>query len=92
MEARLAGQRPLADHWHASAITTPADLAAFTREDADEAVSRLTRLGRVYADRLNALTPAQLDDSPGDGWSFRQLAFHVAGSDYYADAVGGLQP
>ena len=34
--------------------------------------------------------PEQLDHSPGPGWTFRQLAFYVAGSDYYADAVGDL--
>lgn len=52
--------------------------------------SRLTRLGRIWADRLTALTPDQLDRSPGAGWTFRQIAFHVADSAYYADAVGDL--
>ncbi|MET8416179.1 hypothetical protein ACWD7C_06580 [Streptomyces sp. NPDC005134] len=42
--------------------------------------------------RLDALTPEQLDRSPGTGWTFRQLAFHVAESIYYADAVGALSP
>ena len=88
MEARLAGHRPVPDHWHASASTTAADLAPFTGPDLDEAVSRLTRLGRIWADRLAALTDEQLDRSPGEGWTFRQLAFHLGGSVYYADAVG----
>ncbi|MEV0975558.1 hypothetical protein [Streptomyces sp. NPDC049915] len=88
LEARLAGEPPLPDHWHASTVTTPADLAPFTREDLDEARSRLTRLARVWAVRLDALTDEQLDESPGDGWSFRELALHTAGSAYYADAVG----
>ncbi|MFF2044540.1 hypothetical protein ACFVVX_29390 [Kitasatospora sp. NPDC058170] len=90
LEARLAGEATRPDHWHASAVTTPADLAPFTAADLDEARSRLTRLGRVWAVRLAALTPAQLDRSPGTGWTFRQLAFHVAESAYYADAVGDL--
>ncbi|MFD7630064.1 hypothetical protein ACFV7Q_29260 [Streptomyces sp. NPDC059851] len=91
LEARLAGQEPQSDHWHASATTTPADLAPFTTEDLDEARSRLVRLGRIWADRLGALSDAQLDRSPGQGWSFRRLAAHVAGSlDYYAGAVGPL--
>ena len=30
--------------------------------------------------------------SPGTGWTFRQLAFHVSGSAYYADALGDLTP
>ena len=29
---------------------------------------------------------------PPAGWTFRQLAFHLAGSVYYADAVGDLTP
>lgn len=90
MEARLAGHPTIPDRWHASGSTTPADLAPFTGEDVDEARSRLTRLGRIWADRLNVLTPDQLDRSPGEGWTFRQIAFHVAESDYYADAVGDL--
>ncbi|MGE7439685.1 hypothetical protein [Kitasatospora sp. NPDC001175] len=89
LEARLAGQEPQPDHWHASATTTPADLAPFTTEDLDEARSRLVRIGRIWADRLEALSDAQLDRSPGQGWPFRLLAAHVAGSlDYYAGAVG----
>ncbi|UXY30709.1 hypothetical protein [Streptomyces sp. HUAS TT20] len=90
LEARLVGQAPQADHWHASAITTAADLAPFTSEDLDEARSRLVRLARIWADRLDVLTDEQLDDSPGAGWSFRELAHHLGGSRYYADAVGRL--
>jgi hypothetical protein len=90
LEARLAGERTVPDRWHASVSTTPADLASFTDEDLDEARSRLIRLGRIWANRLNALTPRQLDHSPGEGWTFRQIAFHVAESAYYAEAVGDL--
>lgn len=90
LEARLAGEEPRPDHWHASAITTGADLAPFTAQDLDEARSRLTRLARIWANRLDALTAEQPDRSPGAGWSFRELARHLAGSTYYADAVGDL--
>ncbi|WP_217134688.1 hypothetical protein [Streptomyces sp. AC558_RSS880] len=90
LEARLAGEEPQPDHWHASLITTGADLAPFTPQDLDEARSRLTRLARVWANRLDALTDEQLDDSPGEGWSFRELARHLTESVYYADAVGDL--
>ncbi|MEU5718605.1 hypothetical protein AB0G71_23055 [Streptomyces sp. NPDC020403] len=92
LEARLAGEETQPDHWHASAVTTPADLAPFTRDDLDEARSRLTRLARIWADRLGSLTAEQLDRSPGTGWTFRALAFHVAESAYYADALGELPP
>ncbi|WP_380285979.1 hypothetical protein [Kitasatospora purpeofusca] len=92
LEARLAGEPTQPDHWHASAATTPADLAPFTPADLDEARSRLTRLARIWSVRLAVLTPEQLDRSPGTGWSFRQLAFHVAESAYYANAVGDLRP
>ncbi|MGW2521752.1 hypothetical protein ACWC09_33005 [Streptomyces sp. NPDC001617] len=90
LEARLAGEEPQPDRWHASATTTEADLAPFTQEDLDEARSRLTRLARIWAHRLGALTDEQLDHSPGEGWSFRELALHLRGSTYYADAVGDL--
>jgi hypothetical protein len=92
-EARLAGHDTLPDHWHASAITTPADLAEFTADDLDEARSRLTRLAGIWADRLNSLTTRGLDVTPGEGWSVRQIAFHLAEAGrYYADAVGDLRP
>ncbi|MFJ3038840.1 MULTISPECIES: hypothetical protein [Streptomyces] len=90
LEARLAGEETQPDHWHASLVTTDADRAAFTAEDLDEARSRLTRLARIWANRLEALTDEQLDHSPGEGWSFRELAAHLTESVYYADAVGDL--
>jgi hypothetical protein len=90
LEARLAGERTIPDRWHASASTTPGDLADFTEQDLDEAKSRLTRLGRIWSARLNTLTPVQLDQSPGQGWTFRQIAFHLTESAYYADSVGDL--
>lgn len=92
VEARLAGVEPQKDVWHASAITTPADQAPFTEEDLDEARSRLTRLGEIWRLRLDALTDEQLDRRTGDGWSVRELAFHVAESAFYADVVGNLAP
>ncbi|MFF2075300.1 hypothetical protein ACFVXG_11175 [Kitasatospora sp. NPDC058162] len=89
VEARLAGEPAAADHWHASNVTTPADLAPFTAADLDEARSRLTRLGGIWAQRVAALSERQLDDSPGTGWSFRQIVCHLAGAAaYYADSVG----
>ncbi|GAA2651779.1 hypothetical protein [Nonomuraea recticatena] len=90
LEARLAGHETVPDRWHASAITTPADLTHFTEQDLEEASSRLLRLARIWSARLNALTSDELDRSPGEGWTFRQIAFHLGGSVYYADAVGDL--
>ncbi|MFI6320398.1 hypothetical protein ACIBG8_22890 [Nonomuraea sp. NPDC050556] len=90
VEARLAGREPYEDRWHASMITTEADLAPFTELDVDEARSRLTRLAQIWAVRLDALTEDELDRSPGAGWSVRQIAFHLEGSVYYADSVGDL--
>jgi hypothetical protein len=90
IEARLAGRPPEPDHWHASAITTPADRAAFTAEDLDEAVSRLRRLALIWEVRLRSLTSEQLDEPAGEAWTLRQVAFHVSESDFYADSVGEL--
>jgi hypothetical protein len=90
LEARLAGRPTEPDHWHASAITTPADLAAFTPDDLDEAGSRLRRLALIWDVRLRSLSEQQLNERAGDAWTLRQLAFHVAESAFYADSVGVL--
>lgn len=90
LEARLAGQVPEPDHWHASAITTQADLAAFTREDLEEARSRLRRLALIWAVRLRSLTDEQLDAPAGEAWTLREVALHLDGSDFYAESVGKL--
>lgn len=87
IEARVAGVPTIPDHWHASAITTAADLTPFTEEDLQEARSRLTRLAQIYEVRLGALTPAELDHRDGDAWSPRQIVLHLKGSRYYADAL-----
>jgi hypothetical protein len=88
IEARLAGVTTIPDRWHASAVTTPADLAPFTSDDLDEARSRLTRLAQIFEVRLRLLSNDRLDQRDGDAWSVRQIAFHLEESLYYADAVG----
>ncbi len=90
LEARLAGRPTEPDRWHASAITTAADLALFTPEDLDEAHSRLRRLALIWDVRLRSLSAGQLDKQDGGAWTLRQLAFHLADSAFYADAVGTL--
>ncbi|MFD5437465.1 hypothetical protein ACFWJ4_35615 [Kitasatospora sp. NPDC127067] len=91
LEARVVGEPTEPDHWHASGVTTPADLAPFTTADLDEARSRLTRLAGIWSRRIRALPDERLDDSPGTGWSFRQIVRHVSGAGYYyADSVGAL--
>jgi hypothetical protein len=90
IEARLAGHEPLPDAWHGSTLTTDADMAPFAGEDVDEARSRLTRLAQIWRVRLGALSPEQMDRTEGEQWSPREIAFHVAESTYYAEAVGHL--
>lgn len=90
VDARIAGIPTIPDRWHASAMTTPADLAPFTPEDLDEADSRLTRLAQMFAVRLGRLSEAELDRRDTRVWSIRQIAFHVEESIYYAQAVGRL--
>jgi hypothetical protein len=92
LEARLAGRPTEPDRWHASAITTPGDLAAFTSDDLDEARSRLRRLALSWDVVLRSLSDEQLDEPAGDAWTFRQIAFHLADSAFYADSVGVLTP
>jgi len=90
VEARLAGQATEPDRWHGSMVTTPADLAPFTADDLDEAVSRLRRLAQLWELRLRSESAGRMDQAEDDAWTLRQVAFHVAGSDFYADAVGDL--
>jgi len=90
VEARLAGEPTIPDRWHASAITTASDLAPFTAEDRDEARSRLARLALVWRVRLDSLDRERLDRREGEAWTIREVAFHLAESSYYADAVGDL--
>ncbi|PZS18925.1 MAG: hypothetical protein DLM57_05375 [Pseudonocardiales bacterium] len=91
VEARLAGRETEPDAWHASAVTTPADLAVFTADDLDEAGSRLRRLALIWELRLRSLTDQQLDEPAGEAWTLRQVAVHVAESAFYADAVGAAE-
>ncbi len=90
VEARVAGRPTEPDAWHGSMVTTPADLAAFTSEDLDEARSRLRRLAQIWDVRLSALSAEQLDAANGSAWSLRQVAFHVTESAFYADSIGAL--
>ncbi|MFI7405199.1 hypothetical protein ACIBW9_32760 [Streptomyces sp. NPDC049541] len=85
----MAGEEPQPDHWRASAMTVEADLAPFAPADLDEARGRLTRLARIWANRLDSLRVDQLDHSPGEGRRFRELALHLKGSTYSAYSVGG---
>ena len=90
IEARLAGRPTQPDRWHGSMLTSASDLAPFTHDDLDEAKSRLRRLALIWEVRLRSLTDQQLDAPAGDSWTLRQVAFHVADSAFYADAVGAL--
>jgi hypothetical protein len=90
IEARIAGRQTEPDTWHASAITSAADLALFTQEDLDEAISRLRRLSLIWDVRVRALPANELDAPRDTAWTVRQVAFHVAESGFYADAVGRL--
>lgn len=90
IEARLAGESTIPDRWHASALTSDADRAPFTAQDRDEAHSRLERLAQLCRVRFRSLDDEQLDRRDGDAWTFREIAFHLAESTYYADAVGDL--
>jgi hypothetical protein len=92
LEAHVAGIDPPPDRWHASAVTTPSDLAPFGPDDLNEARSRLERLALVWRIRLAAIPEEALDRAPGDAYTPREMAFCAAASTYYADAIGRLSP
>ncbi|MFH0516021.1 hypothetical protein ACHBTE_02440 [Streptomyces sp. M41] len=65
-------------------------MRAPVRETPAEAVTAgraRPRPGRDLA-LLDAPSETRLEHSPGEGWSFRELARHLAESTCYADAVG----
>jgi glutamine synthetase adenylyltransferase len=90
VEALLAGVPTQPDEWHASASTTPADLAPFTEEDVREAEQRLRRLARTFELRYAALDPAEWDKDRTPNWTLRQIAEHLDELDWYAAQVGRL--
>ncbi len=90
LDAHVAGIPSFPDTWHASAMTTPSDLAAFGRDDLDEARSRLKRLAQLWRTRLAEVPPDEMDRAEVDGYSPREMAFCAVASAYYADALGDL--
>jgi hypothetical protein len=92
LDARLAGARSLPDEWHASSVTTEADMAAFAQEDFDEARSRLRRLAQMWRLRLRAVIDDDWDAPAGDEYTLREIAFCAVESGDYADVLGRLAP
>ena len=90
VEALLAGVPTQPDEWHASALTSAADLAPFTVDDVREAEQRLGRLGRTFTLRYAALDPAEWDKDRSPNWTLRQIAEHLVELDWYAEQVGDL--
>jgi hypothetical protein len=92
MEAQLAGSAPIRDTWHGSYVTTATDLAPFNEQDLNETRNRLLRLGQLWRVRLAALSDEELDRADGSAYTPREMAFHLAESVFYAEAVGELRP
>jgi hypothetical protein len=90
INARRSGMSQRPDTWHGSFMTTPSDMATFGEQDVDEARSRLLRLRDLWLMLLDDCDDQALDERPGGDWSVREIAFHVAESVYYAEAVGKL--
>lgn len=88
VEAVVSGGDPLLSRWQESSITTPADLAAFTDEDAREAKERIRRLTHVLVLRLTGLSDEQWRLRDGE-WSVDDIVHHVADA-WYAEQVGDL--
>lgn len=92
LEAHLAGVAPPVDAWQGSAFISDAERATFTPEDLAEARCRLRRLSEIWAIRIGSVSPEDLDRAEGDEYTPREMAACVAGSDYYADAIGRVAP
>jgi hypothetical protein len=89
IEALLAGVPTRPDGWHASTVTTHADLAPFIEIDFVETTERLARLTSTFRLRLLAAGPDEWDRSRGEEWTLREITIHVA-SPWYAEQVGDL--
>ena len=89
IEALLAGEETMADHWHASAVTLESDWARFTEADLNEATERLRRLAQLYGLRLAAAGPDEWDAERSGHWTLRAIAEHVA-EPWYAEQLGDL--
>jgi glutamine synthetase adenylyltransferase len=90
IEALLASVPTQPDEWHASELTSEADLAPFTVEDVQEAEQRLRRLGRTFALRYAAVDPIEWGKDRGENRTLRETAEHLAESEWYAEQVGDL--
>lgn len=90
LQAHIAGVESPPDRWHASAITTPGDLARFEVEDVNEARSRLERLALLWRLALNGVPAAALDHAEGGAYTPREIAFCAVESAEYADALGKM--
>jgi hypothetical protein len=58
----------------------------------NEARNRLLRLGQLWRVRLAALSDQELHRADGSAYTPREMAFHLAESVFYAEAVGELRP
>lgn len=88
VEAIVSMREARLNRWQESHITTPADHALFTTQDAREAEERINRLTDVFVSRLSALTPVQwaMEDAE---WSVVDIVEHVA-TPWYGEQVGDL--
>jgi hypothetical protein len=91
IEALIAGDECLDDHWHGSLVTTHADLAPYTEVDRDETRQRLLRIAQLYRVRLSSLGPQEWDRERPGHMTIRQIVEHVA-DPWYAEQVGDLSP
>lgn len=90
LQAYTAGVASPIDRWHGSAMTTFSDMAPLTRDDLDEARSRLERLALLWRLALADIPPDQLDRADRDEYTPREMAFCAVASTEYADALGEL--
>lgn len=90
VEALLAGVATEPDHWHASMVTLPGDLAPVTPADLNEAGQRLRRLARLFVLRYAAAGPQAWDAPRDPNWTLREIAEHLSSS-WYAEQLGDLR-
>jgi hypothetical protein len=90
IDALLAGEQTLPEHWLGRTVTLDADFARFTESDLHEASCRLLRFGEMYRVRFTARSAEDLDAERPNAWTLRQIAHHVSNVVWYAEQVGDL--
>jgi hypothetical protein len=91
IDAMASGGGEIPDEWLGRTVTLDSDFARFTESDLNEARQRLMRLRALVTRRLASVAPSDWRRA-GQGWSYGEIADHLANIDGYANQVRVIPP